>query len=119
MTSTSVSDVNSTPSARSSFLSSMKFSTMPLTTMWTRLSSSKCGCALSSLTRPWVAQRVWPMPVVAGGAATATPPPKSASTASSTAARRALRLPTARTDSRWPSDWIEMPAESYPRYSSF
>src|ERR687887_306411 len=36
--------------------------------MWTRLSSSKCGWAFSSVTRPCVAQRVWPMPVVAGGA---------------------------------------------------
>ena len=44
---------------------------------------------------------------------------ESASGASSTAARSALRLPTARTESSWPSDWIEMPAESYPRYSSF
>ena len=31
---------------------------------------SKCGCAFSSLTRPCVAQRVWPMPVVAGASAT-------------------------------------------------
>ncbi len=41
---------------------------MPLTTTWTRSSSSKCGWAFSSVTRPCVAQRVWPMPVVAGGA---------------------------------------------------
>ena len=36
---------------------------------------SLCGWAFSSVTRPWVAQRVWATPVVAGGAATATPPP--------------------------------------------
>ena len=47
---------------------------MPLTTTWTRCSVSKCGCAFSSLTRPWVAQRVWPMPVVAARTATAVPP---------------------------------------------
>ena len=35
---------------------------------------SPCGWAFSSVTRPWVAQRVWPRPIVAGGAATATRP---------------------------------------------
>src|SRR4029453_12590091 len=50
---------------------------MPLTTTWTRSEVSKCGCAFSSLTRPCVAQRVWPMPVVAGGGGggDAAPPP--------------------------------------------
>ena len=48
---------------------------MPLTTTWTRSVVSKCGCAFSSLTRPWVAQRVWPMPVVAGASARATAVP--------------------------------------------
>jgi hypothetical protein len=58
------------------------------------------------------------MPVVAGGTSTATPPsPTSALVA--TAAFSAARLPTARTLSSVPSDWIEIPAESYPRYSSF
>ena len=52
---------------------------------------SKCGWAFSSVTRPCVAQRVWPMPVVAGGAATATPPPSSLAR-SSTAARSALEV---------------------------
>ena len=42
--------------------------------MWTRSELSLCGWAFSSVTRPWVAQRVWATPVVAGGAATATPP---------------------------------------------
>src|SRR3954468_5881575 len=57
--------------------------------MWTRLSSSKCGWAFSSVTRLCVAQRVWPMPVVAGGAAVATPPPSSSTgAAASTAPRR-------------------------------
>ena len=31
--------------------------------MWTRSEVSQCGCAFASVTRPWVAQRVWPMPV--------------------------------------------------------
>src|SRR3954469_21217668 len=61
--------------------------------MCTRLSSSKCGWAFSSVTRPCVAQRVCPMPVVAGGAATATPPPSSVG--ASTARRRGARLPPA------------------------
>src|SRR3954447_12483876 len=58
------------------------------------------------------------MPVVAGGASTATLPSASPGWAV-TAAFRAARLPTARTLSRRPSLWIEIPAESYPRYSSF
>ena len=83
---------------------------MPLTTTWTEPVVSKCGWALHSLTRPWVAQRVWPMPVVAGRVATATPPPSSSRVA--TAWRRWSRLPTERTDSM-PSDAIiEIPAES-------
>ena len=48
---------------------------------------SPCGWAFSSVTRPWVAQRVWATPVVAGGAATATPPAPFPSCCS-TAARR-------------------------------
>ena len=35
---------------------------MPLCTTATR--SLACGCALVSFGLPWVAQRVWPMPVV-------------------------------------------------------
>ena len=42
--------------------------------MWTLSAQSPCGCAFSSVTRPWVAQRVWARPIVAGGAATATAP---------------------------------------------
>ncbi len=55
--------------------SSAWFSTMPLRTIWMLSVQSPCGWAFSSVTRPWVAQRVWPRPIVAGGAATATPPP--------------------------------------------
>ncbi len=85
------------------------FSTIPLRTMWTRSELSLCGWAFSSVTRPWVAQRVWATPVVAGGAATATPPLPSRS---SIAARRLARLPTARTLSICPSSMTEIPAES-------
>ena len=35
---------------------------MPLCTTASR--SVACGCALLSVGRPWVAQRVWPMPMV-------------------------------------------------------
>ena len=35
---------------------------MPLCTTASR--SVACGCALLSVGRPWVAQRVWPMPIV-------------------------------------------------------
>ena len=51
---------------------------MPLTTTWTRSLVSKCGCAFCSLTRPCVAQRVWPMPTVAlvGDASPRPSPPR-------------------------------------------
>ena len=37
---------------------------IPLCTTATRPASSVCGWALASVAGPWVAQRVWPMPVV-------------------------------------------------------
>jgi hypothetical protein len=57
-----------------------------------------------------VAQRVWPIPVVAVRAATATLP--SPFSRALTASRSASRLPTARTDSTWPSLTMEIPALS-------
>ncbi len=45
----------------SSRLISTWFSMMPLCT--TATLPERCGCALSSVGGPWVAQRVWPMPV--------------------------------------------------------
>src|ERR1700750_2811858 len=66
---------------------------MPLTTTWTRSVVSKCGWAFSSVTRPCVAQRVWPMPVVAGDAATATPPRPASSSTLATGARRRAEVP--------------------------
>ena len=81
--------------------------------MWTRLSVSKCGCAFSSVTRPWVAQRVWPMPVVAGGAATATPPPLGVRRALvDGGAQRAQVADGAHRIELRPSHCSEMPAES-------
>ncbi len=63
---------------------------MPLRTMWIRPTSSLCGWAFSSVTRPWVAQRVWARPIVASVSATATAP---SSRRSATAALRFARLP--------------------------
>ncbi len=60
----SVSDAKTTPSASSLARSSEALSTMPLWTTATLFSGSMCGCALWSLGAPWVAQRVWAMPVV-------------------------------------------------------
>ena len=40
-----------------------------------RSAVSECGWAFSSVTAPWVAQRVWPIPVVGGVSATATRAP--------------------------------------------
>ena len=62
MTSVSVSLVNFAPFFSSSSRSSPKFSMMPLCT--TASLSVACGCALFSVGRPCVAQRVWPMPIV-------------------------------------------------------
>ena len=64
MTSVSVSDVNAWPEASSPSRRSAKLSVMPLWTITTRPDPSRCGCALASVAAPWVAQRVWPMPVV-------------------------------------------------------
>ena len=51
----------SAPFFSSSSRSSRKFSMMPLCT--TASLSVACGCALFSVGLPWVAQRVWPMPI--------------------------------------------------------
>ena len=37
---------------------------IPLWTTATLPLASTCGCALTSLAGPWVAQRVWPMPTL-------------------------------------------------------
>ena len=47
-------------------LSARKFSITPLCTTATPPSPPRCGWALSSVAGPCVAQRVWPMPIVAG-----------------------------------------------------
>ncbi len=66
-TSVSVSEAISTPSASSRPRSSAKFSMMPLCTSATRRARPRCGWALRSFGAPWVAHRVWPMPVVTAG----------------------------------------------------
>src|SRR5437660_7564521 len=106
MTSASVSELKVWPSASSEPLSSRKFSTIPLRTIASLPSSQPVsGCAFSSQTRPWVAQRVWPSPVV------------DAEPFGLAARFRFWRLPTARTYSRPSSSRSAIPAESYPRYS--
>ena len=62
ITSVSVSLRNVAPFFSSSSRSSRKFSMMPLCT--TASFSVACGWALFSVGLPWVAQRVWPMPMV-------------------------------------------------------
>ncbi len=57
---------------------------MPFMTTWTRPEASSWGWQFSSVTRPWVAQRVWAMPLWAAGAAPFT------------RSRRAFSGPTAR-----------------------
>ena len=66
-TSVSVSESSTWSSASIRARSSAKFSMIPLCTSATRRSPPLCGCALTSFGAPWVAQRVWPMPIVAGG----------------------------------------------------
>ena len=93
---------------------------MPLTTTCTRSLVSKCGWALDSVTRPWVAQRVWPIPLVTGGSATATATATAASRSCgsapslpyATASRSLPRLPTARTEAIAPPARTDTPAES-------
>ncbi len=63
-TSVSVSERNSTPSASSLRRRSAALSMMPLCTTATLLSADMCGWAFRSDGAPWVAQRVWAMPVV-------------------------------------------------------
>ena len=70
---------------------------------------SKCGCAFSSLTRPWVAQRVCPMP---SSTRPARLPRRREAARASTASRSAERFPTARTESISPPARSERPAES-------
>ncbi len=100
MTSVSVSELKCAPSASSATFRSAQFSTMPFITTCTRPESSSCGWQLASVTRPWVAQRVCPMPLTAP---LALPLIRS---------RSWERLPTARTDRTVPSVISDRPAES-------
>ncbi len=58
----SVSETIRWPSATNWSASSTWFSMMPLWMSARRPEQSESGCAFSSEGRPWVAQRVWPMP---------------------------------------------------------
>src|SRR5579862_630377 len=80
---------------------------MPLCTTTMSPVQSRCGCAFSSVGRPCVAQRVWPMPNW----------PSSGCLTSASSSFESL--PALRLMSRWPLRMTATPAESYPRYSSF
>jgi hypothetical protein len=67
VTSVSVSEVNSMPSASHSARSAAKFSMIPLWITATLPSAETCGWALRSVGPPWVAHRVCPMPMVEPG----------------------------------------------------
>src|SRR5215510_13209767 len=77
---------------------------MPLCT--TETSSVMWGWAFASVGLPWVAQRVWPIPVS----------PSSGEDLSR--ASRLRSLPSERRRPSWPFSTVATPAESYPRYSS-
>ena len=89
MTSVSVWLSNTKPAACSSARSSSWFSMMPLCTSAMRGSSlptaEKCGWALWVAGAPWVAQRVWAMPVK-------PPRPSLAAWSDSSATRWVLRV---------------------------
>ena len=96
--SVSVSELNLAPVDASSWRRARWFSMMPL---WmTLIDPTLCGWAFSSDGRPWVAQRVWPMPIVPGAGSWI---------------RRCSRfesLPRHRTTRLAPSDHTDTPAES-------
>ena len=96
----SVSEVNSAPSSTSRFFRSVQFSMMPFITTCTRPEVSSWGWQFSSVTRPWVAQRVCAMPLTAP-----LPAPLIRSC-------RFFSGPTARTVCTSPSSTSEKPAES-------
>ncbi len=100
-TSVSVSETSSCPASSSSARSVTKFSMIPLCTSATRPVGPGWGCALTSLGAPWVAHRVWPMPVV-----------DSASGSSAIAFSRLASLPARLAEAIVPSATSAMPAES-------
>jgi len=118
--SVSVSLTNSTPAASSSARSVAKFSIMPLWMMASRPLRERCGWALRSVGLPWVAHRVWPMPVVPvlmalSGAWAAS----SCSRLPSLPARfTVMRSRPSSGDAPESLPRTATPAESYPRYSS-
>ena len=105
-TSVSVSLANSTPAASSSWRSAAKFSMIPLWTTAILPAASRCGWALRSVGLPWVAHRVWPIPVVEGSIGSAA-----------SSDRRFSSLPAFLRMAMAPPATTATPAESYPRYS--
>ncbi len=99
-TSVSVSLLNLCPAFASSTLRSAKFSKIPLWTTTIFPEQSVWGWAFNSVGRPWVAHRVWPMPVAPGDAE-----PFSFST-------RFPSLPGVRWIVKPPFESVAMPAES-------
>ena len=87
--------------ASSSARSSAKFSMIPLCTSATRRASPVCGWAFTSFGAPWVAHRVWPMPVVLAG-----------SGGSAIAFSRFASLPARLSVASAPSATSAIPAES-------
>ncbi|CFE89724.1 Uncharacterised protein [Mycobacterium tuberculosis] len=84
---------NSTPAVSSSRRKTAKFSMMPLWTTAILPAASRCGCALRSVGRPWVAQRVWPRPVVPDSAVDGISATASSRLASRPARRRTVSVP--------------------------
>ncbi|CNN26714.1 Uncharacterised protein [Mycobacterium tuberculosis] len=66
---------------------------MPLWTTAILPAASRCGCALRSVGRPWVAQRVWPRPVVPDSAVDGISATASSRLASRPARRRTVSVP--------------------------
>src|SRR5690348_10899964 len=103
-TSVSVSLSNFRPSAINSSRSGLKFSMIPLCTRAT--GPTMCGCAFPTVGAPCVAQRVCAIPIS----------PCSGCASSSRA--RLSSFPSARRRTSCPRSIVQIPAESYPRYSS-
>ncbi len=107
----SVSLANSTPASSSSARSLAKFSMMPLWMTATRPSAAWCGWALRSVGPPWVAQRVWPMPVGPSPMPSPLSPSVAAARSASTFSRLAS-LPAFFSVWSSPSQTMATPAES-------
>ena len=91
--SVSVSLASFTPAASNSARSAAKFSMIPLCTTAILTAASLCGCALRSVGRPCVAQRVWPTPAWPLRVAASVASRAASRLASRPARRRTVRVP--------------------------